>query len=170
LFTAASKAGLLTKVEGELQAFNKAVSSSPAFSLFLKNPTISRREKANVLSGVLDDKFSHITRNLFVMLAANGRIAEADKVIADYLDLMETVSGVVKAVVISAEPLQGKTLKSVQTAVMDMVEKGKKVEVEVKVDPSIIGGLQVIIGDRFLDLSVANRISTLGQALEGADA
>lgn len=127
LFTAASKAGQLTKVQEELLAFNKAVSTSPAFTLFLKNPTISRGEKANVMAGLFDNKFSDITKNLFITLAANGRIANADKVIAEFLDLMETASGVVKAVVISAEPIQGKTLKSVQSAVLDMVEKGKKV-------------------------------------------
>jgi F0F1-type ATP synthase delta subunit len=81
----------------------------------------------SVISGVLDDKFSHITKNLFITLAANGRIASAEKVIGDYLDLMETATGVVKAVVISAEPIQGKVLKSVQSAVLEMVEKGKKV-------------------------------------------
>lgn len=170
LFTAASKAKLLPKVEEELQAFNSVLKKSPAFALFLKNPTVPRGEKAKAMSSLLDDKFSDLTRNLFVTLAANGRIAQSEKVITEFLDLMETASGVVKAVVTTAEPLGGKALKSVQTGVLEMVEKGKKVELELKVDPAIIGGLQVAIGDRFLDLSVASRIATLGKALEGAEA
>ena len=157
-------------MEGELRAVKKALNSSPAFSLFLKNPTISRGEKATVVNDLFDDKVSHITKNLFIILAANGRIADADKVMAEYLDLMETASGVVKATVVTAEPLQGKTLKSVEAAVLALVEKGKQVELDRRVDPSIIGGLQVIIGDKFLDLSVASRITTLSKALEGADA
>ena len=170
LFTAASKAGLLKQVEAELQAFSRALSTSSPFAQFLKNPTVSREEKVSVLQGLLDDKFSHITRNLFATLAANGRISSVERVIGEYLDLMETASGVVKAVVVSAEPLQGQQLKSVKSAVLGMVEKSQKVELELKVDPSILGGLQIIIGDRFLDLSVASRVASLSKHLEGADA
>lgn len=161
---------MLKRVEGELQAFSRALSSSLPFAQFLKNPTVSREEKVAVASALFDDKFSHITRNLFVTLAANGRISSAEEVVAEYLDLMETAGGVVKAVVISAEPIPGPALKSVKSAVLGMVEKDKKVELEVRVDPHILGGLQVIIGDRFLDLSVASRVSTLSKALGGSDA
>jgi hypothetical protein len=43
-----------------------------------------------------------------------------------------------------------------------------QVEVETQVDESILGGLQVMVGDRFLDLSVASRVADLTQALETA--
>jgi F-type H+-transporting ATPase subunit O len=116
---------------------------------------------------VLDEnKISHITRNLFLTLSANGKIGEAGKVIGEYAELMAAKRGVVHAVIISAEALKKEAVESVKKAVTAMAGKGT-VEVELKVDPSIVGGLQIMVGDKFLDLSVHSRIADLSKSLEG---
>jgi len=170
-YTAASKAGLKEKVEGELQAFADTLKKSPNLAAYLANPTIPRPEKTNKMSDLFDEKkFSFVTRNLFLTLSLNGRVGEAVKVIHQYQELMAASRGSVKVSVTSAEPLKKKQLETIQAAVTKMVGTGKTVDIEQKVDASLLSGLQLLVGDKFLDLSVNNRIKQLSAALDNTAA
>jgi F-type H+-transporting ATPase subunit O len=169
MFTAASKAGMLDKVETELLSITNVISKDKGFSTFLNNPTIPRAEKQSKLRNLLEDgKFSHLTKNLIITMSANGRVGEINRVVEAFTDFMETSRGVLKARIVSAEPLNKKSLDTIQAAVISMAGAGKKANLEVIVDSTILGGLQIQIGEKFLDLSVASRLNKLSTALEGA--
>lgn len=168
LYTAASKAKLLPKVEVELSAFSEVMKSNEGFASFFKDPTISRGDKERMVDTLTEGKkFSFITQNLLVTMAANGRIGEAAKVADTFIELMEASRGSVKATIISAEALNKNQSKDVQAAVMSMIGKGKKVDLTFKEDSTIMGGLQVVLDDRVLDLSIAARVTDLNMVLEG---
>ena len=76
---------------------------------------------------------------------------------------MKAKRGQVDAKIISAEPLTAAQLKEVEAAMQSQVEKGKSVVLTAIIDPSIVGGLQVQIGDQFLDLSVKSRIEEISR-------
>ena len=82
---------------------------------------------------------------------------------------MQAARGSVKVTIISAEVLKKKQLESIQAGITAMVGSGKTVDVDTQVDASILGGLQVMVGDRFLDLSVSSRVADLSKALETAN-
>lgn len=167
VYTAASKAGLLDKVEGELKAFHDVMSKSSNLQTFLNNPSISRGMKEKQLDTILDEKkFSHVTRNLLMVLAANGRARDTGKVINAFNEIMQAARGAVDVTIISAETLKKKQLDTITKGIMGMVEQGKSVNLTNKVDPSILGGLQVMIGDKFLDLSVSSRVIALSSTLD----
>ena len=109
-----------------------------------------------------------MTKNLIATLSANGKVGDIKKIVDAFSEMMEASKGVVSVRVISAEALKEKSLKTIQDAVVKMVGKDKKVNLETKVEPSILGGLQVQVGEKFLDLSVASRVSSLSVALDGA--
>jgi F0F1-type ATP synthase delta subunit len=79
---------------------------------------------------------------------------------------MNANKGSVEAVVTVAEPLADKALEQVKKAIQGIAGKGKQVELKVEVDPKIMGGLKVVVGDRSIDLSVAARVQELSTALE----
>lgn len=160
-YVAASKAGQLDKVEGELTSLYNASKSSKQFGTFLENPMISRDDKTAYVSGL--EKISGITKNLLVTMAGNARLAELPKVATTFIQLMKAKRGEVDAKIISAEQLTSAQLKEVQAAVQSQVPKGKQVVIEAVTDPSIVGGLQVQIGDQFLDLSVKSRIDEISR-------
>lgn len=83
---------------------------------------------------------------------------------------MDTARGNVTVTVVSAEQLKKPQAKDVESAVLAMVGKGKKVDLTFQTDPSILGGLQIIVGDKVMDLSVAARVTQLNIDLEGVDA
>ena len=168
LYTAASKAKILPKVEVEMSAFSETMKKNEGFAAFFKDPTISRGEKENMVNSITDGKkFSHVTQNLLVTMAANGRIGEVSKVAETFVELMEASRGSVKATVISADPLKKNQAKEVEAAVMKMIGKGKKVDLTFKEDSNIMGGLQVVLDDKVLDLSIAARVTDLNMVLDG---
>jgi len=166
-YTASSKAGNLDKVEQELAAVGALLAKNKGFAGYLANPTIPRGEKYNRLNAALDEsKFSNVSRNLFLTLAANGRIGEADRVLAAFDELVNAAKGNVEATVISADPLSDKVIEQIKKSIQGLSGKGKNVELKAVVDPKILGGLKVLIGDRSIDLTVASRVQTLSVALE----
>ena len=160
-YVAASKAGILDKVESELSGLAASAASSPKFAQFLENPLISRDAKTKAVESL--DKVSPTTRNLLVTMAGNARLNELPKVASTFEQLMKAKRGEVDAKIISAEPLDGKMLKTVQAAMQSQVPKGKTVIIEAVTDPSIVGGLQVQIGDQFLDLSIKSKIEEIAK-------
>lgn len=163
-YVAASKASALDAVENELNGIKLTAANSPAFSLFLENPLISRDEKEKTVEELMKGKVSDVTLNLMLTLAGNARLADAPKIADTYSQLMKAARGEVDATIISADELTKTQLDTVAAAMKSQVGKDKKVVLTAEVDPSILGGLQVQIGDQFLDLSVGSKIDSISRS------
>lgn len=163
-YVAASKGSMLDKVENELAAIKLTATKSPAFRSFLENPLISRDDKEKGVEEMFKGKVSNVTLNLMMTLAGNARLAEAPKIADTYSQLMKAKRGEVEATIISADPLTKAQVSAIEAAMKNQVGKDKSVILSAKVDPSILGGLQVQIGDQFLDLSVGSKIDSISRS------
>eukprot|EP00551_Chaetoceros_affinis_P001336 CAMPEP_0203634658 /NCGR_PEP_ID=MMETSP0088-20131115/1555_1 /ASSEMBLY_ACC=CAM_ASM_001087 /TAXON_ID=426623 /ORGANISM="Chaetoceros affinis, Strain CCMP159" /LENGTH=189 /DNA_ID=CAMNT_0050488313 /DNA_START=50 /DNA_END=619 /DNA_ORIENTATION=- len=164
-YVAASKASVLDTVEAELNGIKLTASNSPAFQSFLENPLISRDQKEKTVAELMKGKVSDVTLNLMLTLAGNARLVDAPKIADTYSQLMKAKRGEVEATIISADELTKTQLDTVAAAMKSQVGKGKKVILSTEVDPSILGGLQVQIGDQFLDLSVGSKIDSISRTV-----
>jgi len=163
-YVAASKAGKLDQVEGELLALKDVASKNAAFAQFLDNPLISRTDKeAKIIELLSGSNASDITTNLMTTLAGNSRLGETTSIVDTYVELMKAKRGEVEAVIISADELTKAQKDAVAAAVTAQVGDGKQLVLSTQVDPSILGGLQIQIGDKFLDLSVSSKISEISR-------
>ena len=115
------------------------------------------------MTELLAKKTSPITLNLMTTLAGNARLAEVPKVIDAYVKLMKAKRGEVEVTIISADNLNKGQMDAVTTAMKNQVPAGSKVLLKTMVDPTLLGGLQVQIGDKFLDLSVKSRIDAISR-------
>jgi len=167
LYISATRNNVLAKVDNEVNAFSDIISKNESFSNYLSNPTVSRTEKTTKLNALLDEKtFSTVTRHFFLTLAANGKLGYTDKILGNFGELMRATKGQVIATIVSAEALNKKTLGTVQSAVLAIVGKGAQVDFKTRVNEGIMGGLQVQIGDKFLDLSLASRLNQVSAELD----
>lgn len=166
-YIAASKANLLDTVESELTAIKMTSSKSPAFKSFLDNPLISRDEKEKTIQSLFgsSSKVSNVTLNLMLTLAGNARLNETTKIVDTYCELMKAKRGEVEATIISADALSKAQISQIETAMKSQVGGNKKVILSAKVDPSILGGLQIQIGDQFMDLSVGSKIDSISRTV-----
>ena len=162
-YVAASKGSMLDSVENELNGIKLTATKSAAFREFLDNPLISRDNKEKMVGDMFTGKVSNVTLNLMMTLAGNARLSEAPKIADTYSKLMKAKRGEVEATITSADPLTKAQISAIEAAMKTQVGANKSVILSTLVDPTILGGLQVQIGDQFLDLSVGSKIDSISR-------
>ncbi|XP_067673985.1 ATP synthase subunit O, mitochondrial-like [Haliotis asinina] len=169
LYSAATKDKKLDAVEKELNSFNQLLQKDKKLADFIANPSLKRAEKKAVLEGVLKKQnVSPLTLNLFGALAENGRISKVGGVISAFGKIMSAHRGEVVCKVTTAKALDNASLKELKDALQGFLTKGETIQLEVVVDPSIIGGMVVNIGDKYVDMSMATKIKTYTNLIKEA--
>jgi F-type H+-transporting ATPase subunit O len=159
LFSAASKQKVLDVVEKDLTSFQASFKKDQKLRDFILDPTIKRSIKASALKDVSAKiKFNAATGFLLETLAENGRLNKLDNVINAYKLIMSANRGEVVCEVITAKPLEGAQRKELETQLKKFVKSNESIQLTAKVDSSIIGGMIVSIGDRYVDMSVASKV------------
>lgn len=166
LFSIASKEKKLDAVELELKSIQLAITSNADFGSFLNDPTIACHHKKKSISGIMSEmKVSKQVAGLFSVLAENGRLGESLKVIGTFDQLMRAHRGEVAAIVTSADVLTSAQMKLVEATLKEHIDTGETLMLETKVDPTILGGLRVQIGNKYIDLSLSTKIDKLHSML-----
>jgi len=163
LYTAAAKKNELLAVESDLKLFEQAMDSSAALKAFSADPGVPRGEKAKVLVDSLASMNAcTTTKNAFAALCEGGRMKELPKVMSMYSQLMAAAKGEVTAVVTSAHEIKDAEMVEIRKQVESVLEAGQtKVNIEVKVNPGLIKGVTIEVGDKFIDYSVASQLKKL---------
>jgi len=162
LFTAAAKKNALTTVEAELKQVQNIVNKDKSVQNFLQNPSLGRDAKQAGINTLLKNiKHSDITKNFFKTLAENGRLAETQKVINGYFELIQAHNGEIPVVITSSKELDSASLTKLKDILhkSSIASKNQKLSISNKVNPSILGGLIVEYGDKTIDLSAAAKIA-----------
>ncbi|MGH2550888.1 MAG: F0F1 ATP synthase subunit delta [Thermomicrobiales bacterium] len=166
VFSLGKENGTLSRWEADLALLND-VASDEAAKAFLSNPTSDSSAKINFLNAVLDKHDGQKeAKNLARMLVDRQRL----EIIPGLHDLFEEAmlaeQGIVFADVTTAEPLDEAGQEIVRQQLSKFV--GKEVQLRLKVDPSIIGGIVALIGDQLVDGSVINQLRRLRARLSAA--
>jgi F-type H+-transporting ATPase subunit delta len=158
----ASDAGETAQLVEQLDAVARVADDS-GLRQFAANPKITHEQVLGVVSGVAGGALNAKLRNLLVAVIENGRLAVLPEIAAQYRALVNERNGISEAVIASAFPLD-----ATQTAdLTQALEKrfGRKLQATVEVDPTLIGGVRVTVGDEVLDTSVRARLEQMRAAL-----
>ena len=139
-----------------------AVVSSDGARELLGNPRLSDDQVAALVSDVAG-QLSADQRNFVTVLARNERLAVLPEIVAHYESLRNGFEGVLDARIASAFPLSSEQIAEV-VATLE-AKYGRKVKPVVTVDPDLIGGISIRIGDEVLDASVRGKLAQLADAL-----
>ncbi len=149
----AESAGKAGEGLGQMERFATALATESVARQVLMNPAIAPEQREGFIQRLgdvlgLDSR----VRKLVSLLVERRRVDILDDVIQDYRELLDEETGVIRAVVTSASPLGG----AERAAIGDRLEAslGKRVIMEVREDPSLLGGLVVRIGGTVYDGSV----------------
>jgi F-type H+-transporting ATPase subunit delta len=140
-----------------------AVAADPQLRQFVDNPKIASDQVFELIAGVVRTPLPQAAQNFLRVLIENGRLAALPEIAAQYRVLQNSRAGSSDAVVYSAFPIEGEALNQVTAA----LEKrfGCKLGVTVEIDPELIGGIRVVVGDEVLDTSVKARLAQMKAAL-----
>ncbi len=133
----------------------------------LSNPAIAIDRRAGVLRDLLSVRVTQPVLNLVQLMLRRGRIEELPRVASEFRRLDDERQGIVHATVTSAAELTQDEIREL-TARLER-STGGRIALDVAVDPSLLGGLVVRVGDRMIDGSVLGRLQRLrNQLLSGA--
>lgn len=159
LYSAASKTKLLDAVEKELVKLQTTLKTDTRFNEFVLNPTLKRQLKVEAVKQIASKiQLSPPSTNLLGLLAENGRLKNLNGVINLFKTIMAAHRGDLPCEVITAKPLDDATKQELQAALKAFAKKGEHIQLEIKVDPAIIGGMIVSIGDKYVDMSISSKV------------
>jgi F-type H+-transporting ATPase subunit delta len=139
------------------------VAGNPQLLQFAGNPKVGNQQVYDVVTDVARVQLPPAGQNFLRAIIDNGRLAALPEIAAQFREMKNAQSGSSDAVVYSAFPIAAQQLGSVAQA----LEKrfGRKLNLTVQEDPSLIGGIRVVVGDEVLDTSVKARLEQMKVAL-----
>jgi F-type H+-transporting ATPase subunit delta len=166
LFGLALEQKKLDAVGESLAAVAKALGESADFKALTTNPLVSRADAAKAIAAVAKAmKLDPLTTNFLGVLAQNSRLGQVGPVIAAFNTLTANHRGEATAEVTSAHALDKAQIDALKAQLKKKV--GREVAVELKTDPTILGGLIVKIGSEMIDSSIKTRLNTLATVMKG---
>ena len=140
-----------------------AVAGNAQLLQFADNPKVSPQQVFDVVADVARASLPESGKNFLRTVIDNGRLAALPEVAHQFREMKNARSGSSDAVVYSAFPISEFDLGRVSVA----LEKrfGRKLNLSVQEDPSLIGGIRVVVGDEVLDTSVRARLEQMKVAL-----
>jgi len=130
---------------------------------FAADPKVSDEQVFGVVTGIAGNDLSPKLRNLLSTVIDNGRLSVLPEIASQFRSLVNDRGGIADAQVVSAFPLDA----AQQDKLAKVLEKrfGRQLKVAVTVDPTLIGGVRVTVGDEVLDTSVVARLEQMRAAL-----
>ncbi len=140
-----------------------AVAGDPDLLRFADNPKSTVDQVVGLVEGVMQEPLTAVARQFLRTVLENGRLSALPEMAAQFRAHMNSEGGASDATIYSAFPMEGAALADVTQA----LEKrfGRKLFVTVELQPELIGGIRVLVGDEVLDTSVKARLEQMKVAL-----
>jgi F-type H+-transporting ATPase subunit delta len=156
----------LDDVAGDLRAVKALLAESDNLREVARSPLYTRAQQTKAFQAILERMgVGELTRRFIFVVAENRRLFALSSMIDAYLAELARRRGEVRAKVTTARKLTDQQHDSLVEALRGAV--GGKVQVDVAVDPSLIGGLVVKVGSRMIDNSLKTKLQRLQLAMKG---
>jgi F-type H+-transporting ATPase subunit delta len=166
LFDLADSKKALDVVAGDLAALQAMIGDSADLSRMMNSPILGRAEQTKAISAITKAAaFNELTQKFVGLVAQNRRLFTLPAMIRAFLKKLADRRGETTAEVTAARALTAEQQAAVAEAIKRAV--GSKVTIDVKVDPSLMGGLVVRVGSRMIDSSLKTKLQKLQLAMKG---
>lgn len=162
LVAAANQAGATDQIMGQLQQLaDEVLSANPALQAAFASPRVSEEEKTRVIDRLLGDSFHPVLIKFLKVMATRGRLGYVAAVRAAAEEIHDDMMGRVVASVKTAVPLDDALRGQIAQQLSEVL--GREVRLRESVDPDVIGGMVIRIGDRVFDSSVKTRLDKMSR-------
>ncbi len=165
LFELAHEMKAIDAVGASLDQFAAMIEGSPDLQGLIRNPVFTAEEQSAAVSAILAKAgIDGVAANFIRLVAAKRRLFALPGMIAGFRQLVADSRGIVRAEVTVAEQPSEAQIKDIAAALKQTA--GKDVVVDLKVDPSLIGGLVVKMGSRMIDASLKTKLNSIRLAMK----
>jgi F-type H+-transporting ATPase subunit delta len=167
LFELAKDSGAVDAVKTDLDRFDGLVTGSADLARLVRSPVFSAEEQLQALSAVLDrTEIGGLAARFLKLVTSNRRLFAVGDMIRGYRKLVAQHKGEATAEITVAEALKDDHIAALRAALKAV--SGKDVDLHIKVDPAIIGGLVVKLGSRMVDSSLRTKLNSIRHAMKEA--
>lgn len=167
LFDLAAEANAIDAVKADLERFDGLIAESADLTRLVRSPVFSADEQGHALAAVLQRVgIGGLAANFLKLVAANRRLFAVRDMIKRFRELVAQHKGEATAQVTVAENLKDEHIEALRAALKAV--SGKNVDLDIKIDPAIIGGLVVKLGSRMVDSSLRTKLNAIKHAMKEA--
>ncbi len=167
LFDLAQEAKAIDAVKADLDRFDALIAESSDLTRLVRSPVFSAAEQLQALSAVLERAaIGGTAANFLKLVTSNRRLFAVRDMIRGFRELVARHKGEAVAEVTVAEKLKDDHVEALRAALKS--GSGKDVDLDIKVDPAIIGGLVVKLGSRMVDTSLRTKLNAIKHAMKEA--
>jgi F-type H+-transporting ATPase subunit delta len=167
LFELALDEKSIDAVAADLAKLEALIDDSADLGRLVRSPVFTAEQQANALAAILDKAgIGGLAAKFLKLVASNRRLFAVRDMIRGFKALVAKHKGEVTAQVTAAEKLNDARLNEIKAALKTVT--GKDVQVDVQVDPAIIGGLIVKVGSRMVDSSLRTKLNAIKFAMKEA--
>jgi ATP synthase F1 delta subunit len=163
LLSLALKANAVERVESEIADVGELVRRNEGLGRLMEHRTLDRKRRGESIRKIFGGVVSDLMLRFLLVLNDRNRLDEIGGIAAAFSNLAKKHRGEVDAELTTARPLSGSQMQMVAERLSASI--GKKAIVHPRIDPSIIGGLKVRLGDRLIDASVSTQLRRLAGRL-----
>jgi F-type H+-transporting ATPase subunit delta len=163
LIDLAQEQNLTEEVFNDMIFFKQTADENRGLMLALKSPVVRHEKKLGLLDQIFKSRVHPVTFSIFNIITRKNRESIMYAIADEFVKLYDDRKGIVKAQITTATPLASESKKQFETIVADSTKK--TVQLEEKIDPSLIGGYLLRVGDRQIDTSVKKRLNDLKLSL-----
>ena len=167
LFDLARETDTVDAVKADLDRFDALVAESADLARLVRSPVFSADEQLHALTAVLDRAgIGGLAGQFLKLVTTNRRLFAARDMVRRYRELVAQHKGEATAEITVAEQLKDDHIAALRSALKAVT--GKDVDLDIKVDPAIIGGLVVKLGSRMVDSSLRTKLNAIRHAMKEA--
>lgn len=163
LFEVANVKNLLDQVENDLQLIVQVINDTEDFMSFLRHPQIDGDVKKKMVESAFGDAISEISKNFFFQLIDSRREEFIQEILIQYRKLANSARGIMDIEATTVVSLDANDSEKIAKSFGDKL--GKKIRLNNIVDPSIVGGMVIKIGDRKYDGSIKKQLQVMKRSL-----
>lgn len=159
LFEAAEEMDKVDLILEELNGIAEIFKQEPEFLEFFTTPVISGPEKKSVIKKIFTGRISNEMNNFLMILIDKRRTASFSRIVREYKNLVDRSLGLSVGTIISAESLSDSQMNSFEEKAGKLLQKN--VKLVNKIEPSILGGVKILIEGKVIDASIRKQLQDL---------
>jgi F-type H+-transporting ATPase subunit delta len=159
LIELAKEQDVLEAVYQDMLLFKDTADKNRGLMLALKSPVVRHEKKLAILKALFETRVNPVSYAIFTIITKKNREAILDEIANEFIISYNINQGIQKATVVTTTPLTDALRK--QFSDMVAAKTGRTVQLAEKIDPNLIGGYVLTIGDRQIDASLRSRLNEL---------
>jgi len=152
------------EIKADMDMLSKAMESRDLF-LLLKSPIISKGKKGQILNIIFEGKLSKLAKSFVDIIVRKGRENILPEIVEAFDVLYKQFKNISSIKLITAQEISNDNLEAIRKQLTDSDLTSDHIDIETEIDPSIIGGFVIEIGDKLYDASIAHQMQKLRKEL-----